>query len=114
MINCGGGSEWWIAAFGFLGVLAGGLISIGTAVLTDWLKNRRATKLERFREDALRARFARSNSVWVPMDKLKDSIGCDRETTVRHLLMIGARRSMKEADSWGLLANVDKSQDSDT
>ena len=85
-----------------MGAFVGGVASLCGTILTDYLRDRRATKLDKVREDTLRKRFAASNRQWVAIDKLMDAIGADRETTIRHLLMIGARRSMVGNDSWGL------------
>ena len=95
-------NAWWAGLFGVVGALVGGLASLGGTVLNDYLSRRPAKKLDQIREDTLRKRFAASNRQWVPIEKLMDCIGADRETTVRHLLMIGARRSMAGNDSWGL------------
>jgi hypothetical protein len=103
MIYLGSGSNDWVAGLWvLLGSAIGAIASVGTTYLTDHLRHRRAEKLDQMRERALRARFNASTKDWVPMEKLRDCIGADRDTTVRHLLMIGARRSMKENDVWGL------------
>jgi hypothetical protein len=93
-------NAWWPGVFGVAGALVGGLASLGGTVLNDYLNKRPAKRLDRIREDTLRKRFAASNRQWVQIDRLMDSIGADRETTVRHLLM--TRRSMAGNDSWGL------------
>jgi hypothetical protein len=95
-------SGWWAGLFGVVGAAVGGLASLGGTVLNDYLSRRSARELDRIREATLRKRFAASNREWIPIKKLMDCVGADRETTIRHLLMIGARRSMAENDSWGL------------
>ena len=71
-------------------------------MLADYLKRKPAQKLARIREITLQKRFDASSKEWVQIEKLMACIGADRETTVRHLLMIGARRSMIDNDVWGL------------
>lgn len=85
-----------------LGSFVGGLMSLAGTVLAHWLAGCDARKLDKVRQDTLKKRFAASNRQWVQIEKLMDCIGADRETTVRHLLIIGARRSMAANDSWGL------------
>jgi len=85
-----------------LGSLVGGFFSLAGTALAQWLAGREARKLDDVRQDTLKKRFAASNRTWIPMPSLMDCIGADRETTVRHLLLIGARRSMAGSDSWGL------------
>lgn len=85
-----------------LGALIGGVMSLAGTVLTHWLAGCEARKLDGVRQETLKKRLAASNRTWLPMQSLMDCIGADRETTVRHLLLIGARRSMAENDSWGL------------
>ena len=85
-----------------LGALVGGLTSLGGTVLNNLLRGRRTRKLERIREKTLRKRFASSKREWVQIEKLMASIGADSETTIRHLLMIGARRSLGGNEVWGL------------
>ena len=85
-----------------LGSLVGGVATLAGTGLTHWLAGSDTRNLDRARQDTLRKRFAASNRTWVPMANLMDCIGADRETTVRHLLLIGARRSMVGNDSWGL------------
>lgn len=97
-----GDPAWWAAIFGLTGTVVGAVASLGGTFLTDWLSRAPERQLAKIREDTLRKRFAASNRNWVPIEKLMDSIGADRETTVRHLLMIGARRSLAGNDSWGL------------
>jgi hypothetical protein len=96
-VDCGG-NEWAVVG----AAIAGGFFSLAGTMLADCLKEGRARKLDRVRENTLRKRFAASNREWVPIQKLMDAIGADRETTIRHLLMIDARRSMAGNDSWGL------------
>lgn len=84
------------------GSLIGGVVSLGGTALAHWLAGADARKLARVRQDTLKKRFAASNRAWVQMDSLMSCIGADRETTVQHLLLIGARRSMAGNDSWGL------------
>ena len=93
---------WWTGFFGLAGALFGGLASLGGTVLSDYLSKAPARTLDKVREETLRKMFAAANRKWVPIGKLMDCIGADRKTTVRHLLMIGARRSMVGNDSWGL------------
>jgi hypothetical protein len=85
-----------------LGSLIGGLASLGGTGLAHWLAGAETRKLAQVRQETLKKRFAASNRTWVPMQNLMDCIGADRDTTVQHLLMIGARRSMVGNDSWGL------------
>ena len=92
------GAAW----VGVIGALVGGAASLAGTALTDYLNKRPARRLDQVRQETLKKRFAASNRQWVPIDRLMDCIGADRETTVRHLLMIGARRSMAGNDSWGL------------
>ena len=87
---------------GLLGALIGGLISLAGTALSHWLARCDERKLDQVRQDTLKKRFAASKGTWIPMQNLMDCIGTDRETTVRHLLLIGARRSMAGNDSWGL------------
>jgi hypothetical protein len=87
---------------GVIGALVGGTASLAGTVLTDYLDKRPDRALDRERQKTLRKRFAAPNRQWLSIEKLMDSIGADRETTIRHLLLIGARRSMAGNDSWGL------------
>lgn len=102
MIYVNGGDDWWPAALGLIGVAVGGFASLAGTVLADYLRNRPHAQLAKIRRDTLKRRLAASNSEWVPMSDLADCIGADRNTTVQHLLMIGARRSMKANDVWGM------------
>ena len=95
-------TAWWAGLFGVVGALVGGLASLGGTVLNDYLSRRPARELDRKREETLRKRFEASNRNWIPIENLKDCIGADRETTIRHLLMIGARRSLAGNEVWGL------------
>jgi hypothetical protein len=77
---------------------------LGGTILTHYLRQRPNAELERIRKETLRKRFAAvaKEYDWLPMATLSDCIGADRPTTVRLLLLIGARRSMLEKDVWGL------------
>lgn len=85
-----------------LGSLVGGLASLAGTALTHWLAGSDTRKLDSVRQDTLKKRFAASNRTWIPIQTLMDCIGADRETTIRHLLLIGARRSLAGNESWGL------------
>jgi len=85
-----------------LGSIIGGAASLAGTVLAHWLSACDARKLDSVRKNTLKKRFAASNRVWVPLADLADCVGADRETTIRLLLLIGARRSMKKNDVWGL------------
>ena len=90
-------SGW--AALG--GSLIGGLVSLGATFLAHWLTGADARKLARVRQDTLKKRLDASNRNWVPIEDLMNCIGADRDTTVQHLLMIRARRSLVGNDVWG-------------
>lgn len=84
------------------GSIVGGALSLIGTLLTHWLTGADARELDTVRKETLKKRFAASNRKWVSMQALMDCIGADRETTVRYLLLIGARRSLIGNDSWGL------------
>ena len=97
VVNTGG--EGWPVV---IGAVIGGLASLGGTILTLWWRERPKKELDRTRQQILRKRFAASNSEWIPYEKLAEAVGTDRQSTIRLLLMIGARRSMGERDVWGL------------
>jgi hypothetical protein len=86
-----------------VGALVGGAASIGATFLSEYLRERRANKLDRIRKDVLKRLLSGTKYVWRPIGTLSDAIGADEETTARLLLEIGARRSLaKGRDDWGL------------
>lgn len=85
-----------------LGALIGGLASLAGTMLAEYLKSAPDRELATIREDTLRKRFNASTKDWVPIERLMSCIGGDRETTVKHLLKIGARKSMGSKDTWGM------------
>jgi len=85
-----------------VGAFVGGGASLAATFLAEWLRGHESRKLYFIRKETLRRRLEASNKEWVPMDKLIAHVGGDRNNTVRLLLLIGARRSMKENDVWGL------------
>jgi hypothetical protein len=85
-----------------IGAIVGALASLGGTLLAEWIKVARERKLDRVCEDTLRKRFEASDRQWVPLEKLMECIGADDKTTIRYLLMIGARRSLVGNNAWGL------------
>ena len=86
-----------------IGALVGGGASIATTWLSEHLRERRTSRLDRIRKDILKRLLSRSKYQWRNMQTLSDAIGADDETTARLLLEIGARRSLaKGTDSWGM------------
>ena len=90
-------SGW--AALG--GSLIGGLASFSGTALAAWLAGADARKLAQVRQDTLKRRLDAGNRNWVLIEDLMACIGADHDTTVQHLLMISARRSMVGNDVWG-------------
>jgi len=90
----------WAAIFG---ALVGGAASIVATWLSDHLRERRTSKLDRIRKGVLKRLLSGKKFEWRSMSQLSDAIGADDETTARLLLEIGARRSLaKGSNSWGL------------
>ena len=86
-----------------IGALVGGAASIATTWLSEILRARRTTKLDRIRKDVLRRLLSGTKYEWRSMEMLSDAIGANEEVTARLLLEIGARRSLaKGRNSWGM------------
>ena len=86
-----------------VGAAVGGTASIAATWLGDYLRERRAGKLDHIRKDVLKRLLSGTKYQWRSMEMLSDAIGANEETTARLLLEIGARRSLaKGRDSWGM------------
>lgn len=93
-------SGW--AAIG--GSLVGGLCTFGGTLLVEYLKGKRARKLDKIRKSHLLKMLSLEQKSWRSLSMLSAAIGADEETTTALLLEIGARRSMTDSDSWSLLS----------
>ena len=99
-------SEFWS---GTIGAVVGGFVSIGTTVAIDCIRERRTGKLDNIRTEILRRYLSDKRFEWRTLETLSDVIGADRETTIRLLLLMKARKSQKTGqDLWSLLPLSDE------
>jgi hypothetical protein len=86
------------------GAIIGSITSIGTTWVSELIHERRAGKLDKVRTDTLKRLLSSPKFEWRSIEVLSDAIGAERDTTVRLLLLAGARRSMKSGrDLWGMV-----------
>ncbi len=90
------------AIFGLLGVAVGGVLQIVAQHVAD----RRRHQAEKARVRLLRQMLNDPQNAWRDLDTCSRVIGADRDTTVRLLLVAGARGSEGRGDRelWGLLS----------
>lgn len=87
-----------------IGATIGGVTSIATTWLSEFLRNKRSTKLDKIRKDRLRRILEDEKRRWHSLDKLSAAIGTDDETTAGLLLEIDARRNVGPKEVWGLVS----------
>jgi hypothetical protein len=101
-------SELWPST---IGTIIGGFVSIVTTVVIDCIRERKAGKLDSIRTERLRQHLSDKRYEWRTLDALSDVIGADRDTTVRLLLLMNARKSQKKGqDLWTLSPLLDDEQ----
>ena len=101
-------SEFWPSV---IGTIVGGCVSIATTAATDHIRDKKAGRLDSIRTKRLEQHLSDKRYEWRTLDALSDVIGADRDTTVRLLLLMGARKSQKKGqDLWTLSSLPDDEQ----
>jgi len=95
-------STWAVVAAAFIGAAT---TPVGI-ILTHWLQNRRANRIDFERKKLLKTMLNRSDWKWRNLDVLSHVIGADEDTTKRLLLEIAARASEDGQKKWGLISRV--------
>ncbi len=89
-----------------IGTVVGSATSIATTWLSEYLRTRRANRLDKIRKERLVQLLSSDKYTWRSLKTLCDAIGSDEETAVGLLLEIGARRSITGSESWALLSRA--------
>ena len=95
----------WVAIVGFLGVLAGALITASSNFVIEWWKNRPQKKLDAKRKTLLKQMLESQKwpEKWRYLNTLSAVIGADEEETKRLLIEIEAKNNKKKDGRWGLI-----------
>ena len=86
-----------------IGSIAGVSSTLGSALLSDYLRNRKAKKLDVTRKARLKDMLSIDDR-WKSIELLSAAVGASENTTKRLLLEIEARKSIGKKDTWGLLS----------
>ncbi len=93
-------SDFWPAT---IGTAVGGFVSIATTYVTDIIRERRTGRLDQVRTATLRRFLSDEKFEWRTIQTLSDAIGAEKETTVRLLLLMGARKSLtNDRELWSM------------
>lgn len=95
-------SEWAVVA----GAVAGGVVSIGTTLLSSWLAERRQNRLDKLRKNLLKkALTGAGKKGWMEIAALAQIVGADLDSTRALLIEIEARGSMRtNREVWSLIS----------
>ena len=105
-------SEQLAAVSAFGGAIAGALAAVigqvTAAFVTASLADRRQNRLDEPRKQLLKYLLENrpKGTKWRSMKTLSRAIGASEEETARLLITIGARGSLTESPSWGLISVV--------
>lgn len=93
-----------VAIIGFVGVLAGSILSVAGQIVMHWLQTGKQNKIDDYRKDLLKRMLGHPDHTWRTFPRLMHVIGADEETTKRLLLELGARASEDGQNLWGLVS----------
>jgi predicted acylesterase/phospholipase RssA len=94
-------AEGWVVIGTLLGAIVG---SLSTVLFTEYLKSRRADRLDAARQDLLTRMLQDKRFSWRKLETLAHVIGADENTAKRLLLEVGARASEDGSETWGLIS----------
>lgn len=97
-------TKFWIAFIGIIGALVGSLLTILRNLIVEWFKNKNERKIDKQRQDILKAMLEDTAYEWRTLETLAAVVGCDEEKTKNHLIAICARGSEKNDGKWGLIS----------
>ena len=93
-----------VGVVGFLGVIAGSIITIVGNISIECLRNKHQKTIDAQRQQLLKEMLEDSRFEWRKLSTLSSVIGCSEEDTKTHLIAIKARGSEKNDAKWGLLS----------
>jgi hypothetical protein len=103
---CGNQQQPWYltALIGMVGVICGALITVVGNFLIEYFKTSKIRKADKERMSILESMFNHEKYEWRKLSTLASVIGLDEVNTKDLLILIGARASETNGDTWGLIS----------
>lgn len=92
------------ALIGFSGVILGAIISAAGNFITERFRTAKAREADKKRMALLESMLSNEGYEWRKLSTLASVIGLDEVDTKNLLILIGARASETNGDTWGLIS----------